>query len=360
MAISFTKAQTFTLLVGTYTGSGSKGIYVYRFNAANGTATLLNNTDSIVNPSYLAISKDQKYVYAVNETGNGKGSASAFAFNKANGELGFLNSQLTDGDHPCYVSVDKNNKWVIVGNYSGGNLSVFPVEENGSLKPHAQLIQDIGSGVNKSRQEKAHVHSAVFSPDERFVFTPDLGLDRIMIYTFNPSSEEPLKPADPAFAESEKGHGPRHFTFHPNGKYAYLIEELSGTVTAFKYDNGKLNSFQNIPTHPKDYKGEIGSADIHISPDGKFLYASNRGDENTITIFSIDAATGELTLKGYQSTMGKTPRNFAIDPTGNYLLAANQDTDNIVIFKIDKQTGLLKATGKEINVPKPVCVKLIE
>ena len=354
------KAQSFTLFIGTYTGSGSKGIYVYRFNAANGMATLVSNTDSVSNPSYLAISKNGKYVYTVNETGDDvPGRVSAFEYNKATGKLTFINSQLTGGDHPCYVSVDKNNKWIAVANYTGGNVSVFPIDNNGALKPYAQLIQHSGSSVNKERQEKPHVHAAVFSPDEHFLFTPDLGMDKIMIYEFNPSSQQPLTPANPSFAEADKGNGPRHFTFHPNEKFAYLIEELTGTVAAYKYNNGHLEFLQRITTHPDDYKGEIGSADIHVSPDGKFLYASNRGDENTITIFSIDSSRGKLNLKGYQTTMGKTPRNFIIDPTGNFLLVANQETDNIVIFKRDKQTGLLQPTGKQINTPKPVCLKMI-
>jgi 6-phosphogluconolactonase len=219
-------------------------------------------------------------------------------------------------------------------------------------------MQDSGTSVNTDRQEKAHVHSAIFSPDEQFLFTPDLGTDKIMIYAFDASSQEPLKPADPPFTEAGKGNGPRHFTFHPNNKFAYLIEELSGTVAAYKYSNGQLTFIERLITHPKNYKGDIGSADIHLSLDGKFLYASNRGDENTVTIFSVNPSTGRLNLKGYQSTLGKTPRNFLIDPTGNFLLVANQDSDNIVIFKRDKQTGLLKSTGVQIKIPRPVCLKM--
>ena len=352
------QSQTFNLFIGTYTGSGSKGIYVYRFDATKGKATKISTTDSVVNPSYLAISKNGKYVYAVNETG-GKdpGKVSAFEFDKKSGKLNFINSQLSEGDHPCYVSVTNNNKWVVVGNYSGGNVSIFQVDD-GSLKSSSQVIQDSGSSVNKDRQEKAHVHAAVFSPDEHYLFTPDLGTDKVMIYEFDPSSEQPLKPPSQAYVEAGKGNGPRHFTFHPNKKFAYLIEELSGTVTAYEYHNGHLTFMQRIATHPKNYKGEIGGADIHVSPDGKFLYASNRGDENTITIFSVNPLNGKLNVKGYQSTMGKTPRNFLIDPTGNFLLVANQNTDNIVVFKRDKQTGLLKATGVQIKISKPVCLKM--
>ncbi|MEO6327367.1 MAG: lactonase family protein [Ginsengibacter sp.] len=357
----FSTAQTFTLFIGTYTGSGSKGIYVYKFNANTGKAEWVSNTDSASNPSYLAVSKNGKYVYAANETGGTiPGQVSSYAFDKATGKLSFINSQLSGGDHPCYVSVTNNNKWLAVANYSGGSASIYAIDKDGTLEPSTQFIQDTGSSVNKSRQDKPHVHSAVFSPDERFLFTPDLGTDKVLIYSFNQSSGEPLKSANPAFAKVPPGNGPRHFTFHPNKKLAYLVEEISGSVSAFRYKNGNLQFIQRLNTHPKKYRGKIGSADIHLSPDGKFLYVSNRGDENTITIFSINAATGKMALKGYQSTLGKTPRNFMIDPTGNFLLVANQDTDNIVVFKRNKQTGLLKSTGEEIKIPRPVCLKMIK
>lgn len=363
--LSFTflksEAQKFHLLIGTYTGTGSKGIYVYNFDAATGKAKWISNTDSAANPSYVTASADEKYVYAVNETGRETpGSVSAYTFNKNTGKLKFINNQVTGGDDPCYVSVTKNNKWMVVANYTGGSAAVFSINKNGSLKPYAQLMQDEGGSVNKERQEKAHVHSAVFSPDEKYLFTPDLGGDKVMIYKFNGSSNKPLSKARPPYVSTEPGSGPRHFTFHPNGKLAYLIEELSGTVVGYKYASGKLHAFQTIATHPANYKGVIGSAEIYISPDGKFLYASNRGDENTITIFSIDQNTGRLKLKGYHSTQGQTPRNFTIDPTGNYLLVANQNTDNIVILKRDKQTGLLKSTGIQIKIPKPVCLQIIK
>lgn len=354
-------AQNFYLFTGTYTGTGSKGIYVYRFNARSGKATLLSNTDSVVNPSYLTISPNAKYVYAVNETnGAHPGRVSSFSFNSKNAKLVFINDEPTGGDDPCYVSLDSTGKWLIIANYSGGSVSVFPVNKNGYLKPRVQLLQDSGNSINKQRQEKAHVHSTVFSPDQKFLFTPDLGMDKVMIYKFNSSSKKPLSPAKPPFENTRDGEGPRHFTFHPNKKYAYLISELMGTVSTYKYNDGKLGKIQNIETHPRGFKGVIGSADIHISPDGNFLYASNRGDENTITIFSIDGRTGKLKLKGFQSVLGKTPRNFIIDPTGNYLLVANQESDNIVIFKRDKSTGLLKETGLQIQVPKPVCLQMVE
>ncbi|MEP7250886.1 MAG: lactonase family protein [Ginsengibacter sp.] len=348
------------MFTGTYTGSGSKGIYVYKFNAGSGRTTLLSNTNDVVNPSYLTISPDGHYVYAVNEThGSDSGRVSAFAFNTRNATLDFINSETTGGDDPCYVSVDGTGQWLMAANYSSGSASVFPLKRNGALEPRVQLMQDSGTGIVKGRQQKAHVHSTVFSPDQKYLFTPDLGLDKIMIYRFNANAKKPLSPAKVPFEKAMDGEGPRHLTFHPNKKYAYLVSELMGTVSVYKYDNGKLDKIQDVPTHPEDYKGTIGSADIHVSPDGKFLYASNRGDENTITIFSIDNKTGKVKLKGYQPVLGKTPRNFIIDPTGSYLLVANQDSDNIVIFKRNKTTGLLTATGMEIQVPKPVCLQML-
>ncbi|MBV9986141.1 MAG: lactonase family protein [Chitinophagaceae bacterium] len=353
-------AQEYYLFVGTYTTGKSKGIYVYKFNSNNGELQWISNTDSSANPSFLATAPNGKYLYAVNETGRDQpGRVSAYSFDKKEGKLSLLNQQLSGGDDPCFVTTDQSGKWVIVGNYSGGNLSAFPVNKDGSLAPYSQLIQHKGSGANKQRQEKAHVHSTFFSPDYRHVLTPDLGMDKVMIYAFDPSQKRPLSPAATPYAASTPGSGPRHLAFHPNRKYAYLIEELTGTVRAFNYNRGMLNSFQTIATHPDSYKGQPGSADIHVSPDGKFLYASNRGDENNIAIFSIDPANGRLTSVGYQPVPGATPRNFMIDPTGKYLLVANQKTSNIVIYRRDMKTGLLQPTLQQVDVPNPVCLQML-
>lgn len=351
-------AQNVQMYVGSYTGTGSKGIYVYKFDVANGKSELINTTDSSSNPSFLTISADHKFLYTVNEThGENPGRASAYALDQNTGRLTLLNSQVTNGDDPCYISVSKNNKWVITGNYSGGNVSVFPVDESGKLKPIAQLVQDTGSSIHQN-QAKAHVHGAVFSSDEKFLFTPDLGIDKVMIYKFNANASQPLEQASPSYVSTEAGTGPRHFTFHPNNKYAYLVEELTGSVSAYRYKKGHLKFLQRITTHEEGFTGNASSADIHVSPDGRFLYASNRGEENNIAIYTIDKK-GKLSSIGHQSTGGKTPRNFAIDPSGNYLLVAHQNSDNIIIFKRDKVTGLLQKTGEEITVPKPVCIKFI-
>jgi 6-phosphogluconolactonase len=354
-------SQNFYLFVGTYTDKGSKGIYVYRFNAATGKAEWLTNTEGLVNPSYLAIAPDNKHIYAVTETArNNSGSVSAFSFDRKLNRLTLLNKQPSGGDNPCYVAVNKSNKWVTVGNYSGGSLSAFRINKDGSLDAPSQVIQHEGKSINPQRQERPHVHSTVFSPAHNYLFVPDLGLDKIMVYRFKPGDDKPLEPAKTPFVSVIPGSGPRHLTFHPDKPYAYLIEELSGTVVAYKYDTGELTLIQRIPAHPATFKGTIGSADIHVSPDGKFLYASNRGDENTIAIFSIDIRTGRLQLTDFQSTMGTTPRNFMIDPTGNYLLVANQNSNNIVIFKRNPDTGLLTQTSEEIKVSSPVCLQMMK
>lgn len=357
-----TNAQKYFLIIGTYTGTGSKGIYVYQFDAATGKATYISNTDSgsVVNPSYLAIAPGDSLLYACTETRTvNEAGISAFRFNAKDGKLSFVNKQSGGGDNPAYVSVHKNGKWVLAGNYSGGSIAAFQVKKDGGLQPYSQLIQHEGSSINKQRQEKAHVHATVFSPQGDYLFTPDLGTDKVNIYRFNSSSSEPLKPAVIPFAQTTPGSGPRHFTFHPNGKWAYLVEELSGTVVAYHYQQGRLMQLQRIAAHADTVTSEFGSADIHVSPDGKFLYASNRGNENNIAIFKIDKATGKLSSAGYQSTMGIKPRNFCIDPTGNYLLAANQQTGNIAIFKRDGKTGLLHYTSEQIMIPEPVCLKMI-
>jgi 3-carboxymuconate cyclase len=333
---------------------------VYNFNAATGKAEWVSNTEEVVNPSYLAIAPGGSFLYSCTETITvDAGGLSAFRFNRNNGTLTFINKQSSGGDNPAYVSVDNSGKWVIAGNYSGGSLAAFPVNADGGLQPYAQLILHTGKGVNVNRQEKAHVHSTVFSPKGDYLFVPDLGIDKVMIYKFNGLSQKPLQPATPAYVTTDPGSGPRHFIFHPDGKHAYLMQEMGGAVVAYNYKNGKLEKIQQIATHPDTAKGEFGSADIHVSPDGKFLYASNRGNENNIAIFSVDK-NGRLTLAGYQSTMGVQPRNFCIDPSGKYLLAANQQTNNIVIFKRDMKTGLLKYTGEQINIPKPVCLKMMK
>jgi 6-phosphogluconolactonase len=358
IATTVVAQKNYYLLVGTYTKGKSTGMYVYDFNKKDGSAKIVDSVQT-PNPSYLAVAPNQKFVYAVSETqrGNFSGKIRSFSFDKKTGKLHFINEESSVGDNPCYIIVDKTGKWVITANYTSGTLAVLPVKKDGSLGEAASSFQHSGHGTNRQRQEAPHVHSTVLSPDNKFLFVQDLGIDKIIIYSFNG------KTGSIARKDSVKlhdGSGPRHFSFHPNGKWAYVIQELSGTVTAFDYQNGKLKTIQSISTLPPNFNQYFSSADIHVSKDGKFLYASTRDSANIITIYRIDQKTGKLSVVGHQPVLGKTPRNFNFDPGGDYLLVANQNSDNVVIFKVNHQTGLLTDTGNRIDVGNPVCIKWIE
>ena len=352
------KEGDYYLIVGTYTNEQkTNGIHVYTFNTGSGDFEERSKITDITNPSFLAISKDRKNVYAVSEGGQGKG-LNAFSFDYKTGKLALLNTGSAGGNGPCYVSVDDKKQWVFAGNYGGGSLSATKLNPDGSLTQTTQVIQHEGSSVNKSRQDKPHVHAVVLSPDNRFLMVPDLGTDKVNVYSVDPSKTNPLTPATPAFATANAGGGPRHLAFHPNGKYAYLVLEMEGAVAAFDFKNGSLNAKQTITMLAPGFSGKVGAADIHVSPDGKFLYASNRGEANEIVIYAIDKK-GALTYAGRQSSGINTPRNFAIDPTGNFVLVGNQNGNDIAIFKRDKKTGLLSETNKRIQVDKPVCLKFV-
>jgi 6-phosphogluconolactonase len=362
-ACQFCFSQENYLLIGTYTSGKSEGIYVYKFDSKTGDSKQVSSIKSS-NPSYLVVSPNQKYVYAVNENADSTkytvtGHIAAYSFNKATGTLSFINKQESGGQHPCYVAIDKTGKWVFAGNYSSGSVAVLPVKTNGSLDSAIQTIQHEGRSVVEGRQDDAHVHATVLSKDNKTLYVPDLGVDKVMLYNFNNKTGK-LTEAGLPYTISEPGAGPRHFDIHPTGKFGYLMEELNGTVNVFEmFKDGSMESIQTVSALPRDYDGPIGSADIHVSPDGKFLYASNRGESNSIGIFKINQQSGMLVWVDAQSTLGKSPRNFNFDPTGNLLLVANQNSDEVVIFKRDKETGLLEDTGKRINVPNPVCIKWI-
>ena len=356
---AFNQDKEAFLLAGTYTTGKSEGIYVFRYNSHKLEATPVFTATGIKNPSFLAISPNGKKVYAVSEM-NGNGNAGmvvAYDFDASNGSLRKLNEQPSGGDDPCYITVDKTNKWVIAGNYSSGTLAVLPIQANGSLGAPTTKISHSGSGPDKNRQEKPHVHATVLAPDNRFLFVPDLGTDKIMIYRFD-DKKGTLQPAKQAFAATKPGSGPRHFCFHPSGKFAYILEELTGSVTVFRYDaaKGVLKTIQNISSVPNGFSGEAGSADLHISADGRFLYASNRGTSNTIAIYNVHPTDGKINLLAHQSTLGRRPRNFSIAPDGKQLIVANQDSDEMVIFLRNTETGMLTDSGKRISVPTPVCI----
>lgn len=357
------KKGEFIAYIGTYTRANSKGIYAYRFDAATGKATSIGLVAETSNPSFLAIHPNRRFLYAVNENdtfeGQRAGSVSAFSIDAATGQLKLINQVSTGGPGPCHVALDKSGKWLFVANYGGGSVAAFPVHEDGSLGKAAPFVQHKGSSVNAQRQSSPHAHSANLSPDNRFVLMADLGLDQVLAYRLDRTTG--MASTADSVTKIEPGSGPRHMVFHPKGKFAYVCNEITATVTALAYDpaKGGMKELQTISMLPKDFTGGKGAAEIAVHPSGKFLYASNRGAADSIAVFSIDAAKGTLTAIDYVPTQGKTPRNFAIDPTGAYLLAANQESANVVIFRIDQKTGKLTPSGDKLDVPFPVCVVFV-
>lgn len=357
--------SNYLVYVGTYTQEGSKsqGIYAYRFDPGSGEITPLGLAAETTNPSFLALHPNGRFLYAVNEVGNYKGpnsgGVSAFSIDKITGKLTFLNEVASRGADPCYITVDKTGKYVLVANYTGGSVAVFPVHDNGRLDEPSAFVQHAGKGSNPERQEGPHAHSIDLSPDNRFAMVDDLGLDELLVYKFD-ATKGILIANDPPFTKLEEGAGPRHFAMHPNQKFAYVIAEMGHSVTAFSNNaaTGRLEAIQTISTLPAGFKGRNDDAEISVHPSGKFLYASNRG-EDSIAIYAIDPSKGTLTLTASVPTGGKEPRNFEIDPTGNFLFAANQLSDNFVVFRIDAKTGNLTPTKQVFDVGKPVCIKFL-
>lgn len=346
------------LFVGTYTGGqADTGIYLYTFDSFSGKLKRTSTGEKLTNPSFLCISPNGQHLYACTHSKLPEhGKVAAFGIDSSQGKIIPVNAQSSYGENPVYLSVDKTNSFLVNANYTDGNVSLYGVSKNGEIGEVLQKIQFRDSSVNKSRQEKAHIHAAVFSPDNRFVFFPDLGSDKIRVFAFHPDQSPVLENREDLLVKALPGSGPRHFTFHPNGQFAYCIEELSGTVSAYAYKDGKLDALQRVFSYAHKLQ-EYSGADIHVSPDGLFLYASNRA-ENTISIFSIHNTTGRLTLIGHQSTFGEHPRNFTIDPSGNFLLVANLASNNIVVFKRNKKTGKLTKTQNSISVPRPSCLQM--
>lgn len=352
-------AGKYRVYIGTYTGKNSKGIYRAEFDPATGKLSKPVLAGESVNPSFLAIHPTGKFLYAVNETG--KGEVSSFEIDPKTGDLTFMNKQPTQGGAPCHIVVDKAGKHVLIANYSGGSVIVLPIEDDGCLGKATAFIQHKGSSIAPN-QKGPHAHSINLDAANKFAFCADLGLDKVVVYKFDPKKGT-LEANDPRGADVTPGSGPRHFDFHPTGKYAYVINENKCTVTAFAYDpkKGVLESIQTISTLPDDGKPKKGysTAEVRVHPSGKFVYGSNRG-QNSIVVFQVDAKTGKLTRVQNQDHMIKTPRNFVIDPTGKFLLAENQSGDSIVIFKIDGTTGKLEPTGQVIEgIGRPVCIRMM-
>lgn len=353
-ALSTMKSQEkkLNLIIGTYTNScDSKGIYVYEFDSNTGDFMVKNSSENIVNPSYLTVDPSNHYVYSVSENGN-KTAVSAFGFDSKSGKLDFLNSSQTKGDDSCYIINDDKN--VVTANYTGGSISVFGKNSDGSVTEVKQVVQHTGKGINVQRQGSPHVHMVYFSPDKKYVLSNDLGTDQVSVYQYNPNGGDKILKFKNSVSVNPGG-GPRHLTFSKDGKYVYVLQELDGALITFSYNNGMLKKISETTIIANEYKGEVRSADIHISPDGKFLYATNRGEIGEISIFKT-LKSGALELVGRTSTLGKGPRNFAIDPTGNFLLVGHQYTNEVVIFKRDKTTGNITDTGKRIPLCSPVCL----
>lgn len=339
-------AQEANLAVGTYTEKGSKGIYLFHFDTSTGKAVELSHTENTINPSFLAITKDKKYLYTVNETKEGK----LTAFSLLNNKLNFINQVSTKGADPCYVSISPNQKYIFVGNYSGGSIAQFYRFADGRLSNVRQFIQ---------HPPNAHIHGTFFSPDGNYLITPDLGLNKVYIYPYSNTKQAPLQTSTTNFIQSPNGSGPRHLSFSKNGKYLYLMEELSGNISVYSFEKGNAKHLQTVAAHPVNFYGKPASSDIHIAPNGQYLYASNRGSENNIIKIKIlhNGLLAENSTQ-YFSTQGIQPRNFTISADGKWLLVANQGSNKIIVFKIDPTNGALIATDNSIPVSMPVCLVL--
>src|SRR5215472_7557998 len=354
--------KRYVAYVGTYTEkTKSKGIYAFRFDEASGKLSSLGVAAESQNPSFLAVHPSGKYLYAVNETskfGNEEsGAVSAFSIDRKSGKLTLLNQVASRGAGPCHISLDKTGHYVLVANYDAGTVAVFPMQEGGQLGKYTGFAKHTGQSVNKERQEGPHAHWIGTSPDNQFLLTADLGIDRVLVSKFHLPDGAFTANKSNAGAKLKAGAGPRHAAFSPSGKFFYVASELNATVTTYSYNakEGTLHELQVLSTLPKDFSGANEVAEIAVHPNGKFLYVSNRG-RDSLAVFSIDPRKGTLKPVADIATQGKTPRNFAIDPTGKFLLAANEESNTIVVFNIDPSTGSLTLAGEVVDGPAPVCI----
>lgn len=353
-----TYSQKSYVFFGSYTPDKSaEGIYVYQLDTIKGKLTKITSVKNISNPSYLSLSNNGQFLYACTESKTpNAGSVSSFKFNPQEKSLTFINSQKTNGENPVYLSLDHTEKWLIDANYTGSSLSVFPLAEDGKINPIVQHIPFTEGSINPERQKSSHIHSVFFSPDNDYIIAPDLGADKIRIFPFNANKKEPLDIQNTNFVKATPGSGPRHFAFHPNKKWGYSIEEIAGAISAYTIEKGQLNLIERTKIQSQKEITDFGSAEILISPDGNFLYVSNRGIENNISIYSIEK-NGSLKSVGTQSSLGKHPRNFAISPSGKFLIVANMNSESVIVFKRDSKTGLLKKASK-LKLKNISCVKI--
>ena len=340
------------LFAGSYTtGRPDTGIYVFSFNSVSGELKRISQLNGVINPSFLDLSGGKKIVYACTESKlPGKGSVSSFSLSDSFG-LQLISSQKTRGENPVYVNESPDGRFLINANYTWASLDVYKINPAGTIGDLAQTFTFTGSSSNVQRQEQPHLHAAVFSPEGKFLFVPDLGSDRIRVFRYQGLLAQPLVPYPDLDVVSVPGSGPRHLEFHPSGQFAFCVEELSGCVSAYRYNNGTLEFVQRHNTYSQQLR-EYAAADIHISPDGLHLYVSNRGEkENTLAIFSIEKESGMVKKLGHVKTGGINPRNFCIHSSGRFLLVANQESGDIVVFKRDERTGLLSPSGFSAKVP---------
>ena len=353
-----TKALVF---IGSYSAADKDSVHLYQLDLKGGSLKKLSAVSGLRNPSFLKIHPNGKFLYAVNEVGDFQGKKSggvtAFGLDVKNGKLTQLNQQPSGDTGPCHLTVDATGKYVLVAHYGGGSTTVLPIKKDGHIGPVTSQIEHKGSSV-LPRQKAPHAHAIHVGPNNKFAFAPDLGIDKVLVFKFDEKTGQ-IRETKFGGASVDPGSGPRHFGFHPNGKYAYVINEIKQTVTAFGFraKRGKLRTLQTISTVPEPVKGN-STAEILVHPSGKFLYGSNRG-HNSIAMFRVDEKTGKLTALGHEPIRGEIPRNFGIDPTGQFLLAAGQRSNNVNIFRIDSETGKLKFTGNSIEVASPVCVRMI-
>lgn len=355
--------ESMLVYFGTYTKDREFGIYSFEMDMDSGVLTPIAETGGVPNPSFLAIAPDGKHLYAAVEVGKleGKpgGGVAAFAIDGETGGLTLLNTESSQGGGACHVTIDPTGSAVIVSNYGGGSVASFPALEDGRVGPAASFLQHEGTGPDPKRQKGPHAHSVNVDPTGQYAVAADLGLDQLLIYRLNAETAE-LTPAGEPFSSVNGGAGPRHLAFHPDGKHAYVINEMHSTITALQWDpeTPGFTALQTVGTLPDGFDGRNFTAEVVVHPNGRFLYGSNRGHDSLAT-YAIDPDSGLLTLHGFQPTMGKEPRNFNIDPTGRFLIACNQNSDNVQVFSINGDTGALTPAGEPVSVPMPVCVRFL-
>jgi 6-phosphogluconolactonase len=358
--LSCNPEKQYLLYIGTYTDKDSEGIYCYRYNPENGDLVLKNVTPNKENPSFLAIHPGGKFLYTVSEVNDyqkmDSGSVTAYRITE-NGELKKINQEATKGNHPCHIEISPDGKTAVAANYTSGSISIYNIREDGGLNEVKQLIRHVGQGPDSTRQQGPHAHSTLFTKDGQLLVTADLGTDRIDFYT-RTDSDQTFLPAPQGPVAMSSGFGPRHFDFSPDGSFIYVMNEMGSAVTVLQKTDGAFCTLETVSSLPHDYTGKSFGADIHLSPDGRFVYCSNRG-HNSIAVFSRDEQSGTITLIQNEPVQGNWPRNFAIDPDGNFLLVANQRSNNVTLFAIDKETGKLSYANQNRHIPSPVCLKFL-